>query len=142
MGLDFSGLRELAYRGCGNEQEREQRDRFVEQGYTPVDASECPFNGRHEWDVGKPALAPEKPSTGLVERLTGIDGKRDYNSIYCAVFDFHKRHNPPKPEEAYWAEVVDDMQTVTRRFNGDPFVQELLAAIYEELERGMKILNA
>ena len=141
MQLDFSGLRELAYRGCSNEHEREQRDRAIEQGFTVVEAAETPFNGRHDWDVEKPAPAPEKPSTRRTEPLTSIDGKRDYNPIYRATHEFHKRHTPPRLDEGYWQEVADDMQAIAKRFNSDPFVMSLLISVFDELERECKAMQ-
>lgn len=101
----------------------------------PVERVTTPVNGLEVQAQGIYAPMPEKPSTGRTERLTSIDGKRDYNAMYRATHEFHKRHTPPRPDESYWQKVADDMTAVAKRFNSDPFVISLLISVFDELER-------
>lgn len=109
-------------------------EKHVERVKTPVDGFEVRTQGIY-------APTPEKPSTRRTERLTSIDGKRDYNPIYRATHEFHKRHTPPRLDEGYWQEVADDMQAIAKRFNSDPFVMSLLISVFDELERECKAMQ-
>lgn len=109
-------------------------EKHAERVKTPVDGFEAQTQGIH-------APTPEKPSTGRTEPLTSIDGKRDYNPIYRATHEFHKRHTPPRLDEGYWQEVADDMQAIAKRFNSDPFVMSLLISVFDELERECKAMQ-
>lgn len=106
----------------------------VERATTPVDGIEAQAQGIY-------AQTPEKPSTGRTERLASIDGKRDYNAMYRATHEFHKRHTPPRLDEGYWQEVANDMTAIAKRFNSDPFVMSLLVSVFDELERECKAMQ-
>lgn len=68
--------------------------------------------------------------------FTGRDPGRDYRRIYRALFDFHERHNPPSGDaDSYWAAVCDDMTQLCQAFDDDPFLMDLAAAVFAELER-------
>lgn len=72
-----------------------------------------------------------------IEPFRAVDGDRDYLAMYRAVCDFHKKHSPPRLDDAekYWAETATDAEEVAQRFKGDPFLNGLLLTVYEELER-------
>lgn len=67
--------------------------------------------------------------------FTGRDPGRDYRRIYRALFDFHERHNPPRAEAEYWAAVCADMEQTAAVGGDDPFLMDLLVAVFAELER-------
>lgn len=73
------------------------------------------------------------------------DPARDYRAMYAALFRFHERHNPPTIGEdngdGYWIATTDDMQATAKQFNDDPFMVNLLCAVFEELEREYKAMR-
>lgn len=109
-----------------------------------------------------PVLAPgrEQPINGMFDAQTAPQGTtervrrsftaptdpaRDYRAMYAALFRFHERNNPPTLGDddgaLYWAAVSDDLQATAQLFNGDPFMVNLLCAVFEELEREYKALR-
>ena len=109
---------------------------------------------RRNADAGK---SESEDSTQALKRkktgFTGNCGNKDYTAIYRAVFDFHKRHNPPQLDSAYWQthnpgeddipqsdtvywqQTAQDMSEEGKRFDNDPFIIGLLICVYNELER-------
>lgn len=65
----------------------------------------------------------------------GHDPARDYRRIYRILFDFHERHNPPRGGAEYWDDVCDDMTQTAAAGGDDPFLMDLLVAVFSELER-------
>ena len=76
--------------------------------------------------------------------FTALDGS-NYRAAYRAVCEFHERHNPPRLDddggENYWNTVTEDMGEIAERFNQDPFIIEMLIAVFGELERQFKLLR-
>lgn len=76
--------------------------------------------------------------------FVAINGS-NYRAAYRAVCDFHERHNPPRIDNdsglEYWEAAADDMTAVAKAFHDDPFVIEMLVAVYSELEREYKRLT-
>ena len=74
--------------------------------------------------------------------FTALDGS-NYRAAYRAVCEFHERHNPPRLDddggESYWNTVTEDMGEIAERFNQDPFIIEMLIAVFGELERQFKL---
>lgn len=54
-----------------------------------------------------------------------------YKRIYRAVYDFHARHTPAPQTPQEWLQVAQEMGSM----ESDPFLNDLLAAVYNELER-------
>ena len=145
--IDFTGLNKLAYQGF--EEYPEERDSLLEAGYTVVDEP-VPFEAQ--------ASAPKQPSASAPP-LSDPSGSRDYKRLYRMAFDFHQRHNPPtvdreywrvripgvddtpEAELRYWEEAAKDLSETASAGKGDPFLQALLVAVYEELERQYKALR-
>ena len=139
--LDFTGLNKLAYQGF--EDHPEDKDSLLEAGYTVVDEP-VPFEAQ--------TSAPKR-SSASAPPLSDPPGDQDYKRLYRIAFDFHQRHNPPivnreywriripgvddTPEEElrYWEEAAKDLEETASAGGGSPFLQALLMAIYEELER-------
>lgn len=63
---------------------------------------------------------------------------RDYQAIYRAVMQYHRKYNPPRLTLEYWHEAVGSVQEVAASYNNDPLVNALLIAVIGELEREYK----
>lgn len=72
-----------------------------------------------------------------IEPFRAFDGTRDYLAMYRAVCNFHKKHSPPRLDDAetYWTETAADADEMVQRFKEDPFLNGMLLTVYEELER-------
>lgn len=94
--------------------------------------------------VPRPAAEPREAVTKPRRQLppfTGRDPARDYRAMYRAACDLHERHNPPRITADYWEAATDDLTATAQRFNDDPFLIALLAAVFEELEREYKAIQ-
>ena len=152
--LDFSALNQLAYRGFESEEAQAEKDRLIEQGFTVVEndkgnpftatqtASENlsapPASAASQRASGAPRSAPERKA----EDFVNVSGTRNYKTLYRIAHDFHKRHAPPTLEAGYWDQTAEDMTAIANANNNDPFLIDLLTAIYEELEREYKLLGS
>ena len=152
--LDFSALNQLAYRGFESEEAQAEKDRLIEQGFTVVEndkgnpftapqtASENlsapPASAASQRVSGAPRSAPERKA----EAFVNVSGTRNYKTLYRIAHDFHKRHAPPTLEAGYWDQTAEDMTAIANVNNNDPFLIDLLTAIYEELEREYKLLGS
>ena len=67
---------------------------------------------------------------------------RDYSPIYRAITTFHERHNPPRFVDGYWETAVDEMREIAASLDNDRFAIALLSAVYCEMEREYKRLEA
>ena len=159
MELDFSKLENIAYRGFNGAEERAKKDALIEQGFTVIEGATTPFDAPSAQEAYIPTLPPEKALKGQLRPFTGIDKSRNYRAMYRAACDFHERHNPPtvdgeywrthKPGEDetpqaeldYWEKTVDDMAATANSLQQDPFLTNLLVAIFEELEKEYKALR-
>lgn len=170
--LDFTALNKLAYRGFETVEEQEQKDALIEQGFSLVEADkDNPFlqaSSTASQTASEPLLAssmsnhtsaPQKASQGKIEAFTNASGTRNYKALYRAAHDYHKRHNPPIVDRAYWethtagedetpqAELdywesaTDDIAATANAYNNDPFLTGLLVAVFEELEREYNALR-
>lgn len=72
-----------------------------------------------------------------IEPFRAFDGTRDYLAMYRAVCNFHKKHSPPRLDDAetYWTETAADADEMVQQFKEDPFLNGMLLTVYEELER-------
>ena len=156
MGLDFSKLENIAYRGFEGAKARAAKDELIEQGFTIVEGDITPFEAAEGQPVNTSTPPAASPLKRKLEPFTGIDKSRNYRAFYRAACDFHERHNPPRvdaeywkshtpgkdePPEAdlqYWEEVAEDMTNVSNAFDSDPFLIGLLVEIFTELEREFK----
>lgn len=155
--LDFTGLKNIAYKGFETEERRERRDSLLQAGYTIVNGEKTPFTASPplspEETSGTPLKPPKRPSEGKTEAFTDHTGTRNYNAAYRAAHDYHRRHSPPTvnreywrshtvgvddvppEEERYWMEAAEDIGATASAGNNDPLLTGLLSAVYEELER-------
>ncbi len=147
-GLDFSALDRLAYRGCSTAEEQAQKDALIERGFAFVEEKDNPF-----------LQASDAASGSKGEALESASGARDYRMFYRAAFDYHKRNTPPPVDRAYWSkhtvgeadvpeaelrywmEAAEDASKTSARCGNDPFLSDLLSAVYAELEREYKKLR-
>lgn len=110
---------------------------LIARGFTPLKDEPTPFD-RPQWHQEKPQLT--KAQKEGLQPFTSWYATRDYRKIYRAVFDFHKRNNPPPQRgngrsDEYWSRVQTDMMQTLESFGGDPLLTDLLTAVYTELER-------
>ena len=54
---------------------------------------------------------------------------------FTAAYQYMQKHSPPEPTETYWNAAADDMNAIAAQHGGNPFVVDLLVAVYGELER-------
>lgn len=59
-----------------------------------------------------------------------------------AVIAYHERHNPPRLAADYWQEAAEDISRVSSSLDNEPFAMALLVAVYGEMERAYKHLEA
>lgn len=118
-----------------------QREQRGEQ-LTLSDVERTPDEPRTEPAQEAAAPAAEQrgntaqPTRRQVAPFTGRDPGRDYRRIYRALFDFHERHNPPRKDDAgYWEDVCEDMTQLSAAHGNDPFMMDLIIAVFGELER-------
>lgn len=169
--LDFSALNKLAYRGFETEAERKDKDALIERGFTIDEADkDNPFlqaSTASQTATEPPQASALRKSTSAsqqavkrkIEAFTNASGARDYNALYRAAHDYHKRHNPPmvdreywkthtaniddtpQSELDYWDAVTDDLTATMTAHKGDLFLQALLIAVMDELDREYKALR-
>lgn len=170
--LDFTALNKLAYRGFETVEEQEQKDKLIDQGFSFIEAdrdnpflqaSSMAYQAAAEPPqasaLTKPSTTPQKASQGKIEAFTNASGTRNYKALYRAAHDYHKRHNPPTVDRAYWEthkagedeaprveldyweDVCNDISATANAYNNDPFLIGLLATVFEELEREYQSLR-
>ena len=98
--------------------------------------------------TGSPSAGTaQTASQGATERVrrsftAPTDPARDYRAMYAALFRFHERHNPPTMGDddgaLYWQTTNDDMIATAQQFDDDPFMLNLLYAVFNELEMEYK----
>jgi hypothetical protein len=138
--LDFSKLNNIAYQGITTEAAKAEHDKLIEEGFTVVsDPAENPFLQAPEptTQPRERVAAGPKPKRPPLKSLGG----RDYRAMYRAACNFHERHHPAQLTADYWEAAAEDMTKTSREFHDDPFLMELLLAVYEELEREYETLR-
>lgn len=57
--------------------------------------------------------------------------------LFRLVFNYFEKYDalPCDDQEAYWCAAAAELGQVAAELNNDPFALDLLAAIYQELER-------
>ena len=155
MALDFTALNKIAYRVF---ETREQKDTLTEKGYSIIEGAENPFlqasEPRASSGMTNASGVPKNAAERKTEAFMSASG-RDYNAMYRAAHDFHKRHNPPtvdleywstheagiddtpEAEADYWLRIAEDV-TATAQAWKDPFLTGLLLDVCDELEREYK----
>lgn len=170
--LDFTALNKLAYRGFETEEEQEKKDALIEQGFSLVEAdkdnpflkdaptaSQTALEPPQASALSISTSTPKSASEGKIEAFTNASGTRNYKALYRAAHDYHKRHNPPTVDRAYWEthkagedeaprveldyweDVCNDISATANAYNNDPFLIGLLATVFEELEREYQSLR-
>ena len=140
--LDFSGINKIAYKHF--EDKPGERDSLLQAGFTIVEDVELPFSAEPE------ASAPQP--TGFTDHT----GKVDYEALYKAAYDFHKRNSPPVVDLEYWKDhmpgkderpeketayldrVSQEISSMVSEFHNAPLAWGMCHAIMRELEREYK----
>lgn len=77
--------------------------------------------------------------------FTAQDSTRNYRVFYRAACDFHERNNSTRYDAdnsaAYWERVCDDITETSNRYGNDLFLREILAVVFEELEREFAVIQ-
>ena len=92
-----------------------------------------------------------------IQRKSTLKGPEERRkAVFRAAFDFHARHSPPTidreywkdhtpgedgpapAETEYWIKTALDMNSTAQSLQQDPFLNALLIATYNELEREYK----
>ena len=137
--LDFSKLERIGYSG-GTEAQRVEHDTLIAQGFRVVEDADNPFLQAPRPQDQQPRQAAAPSNRAKRQPLQSLGG-RDYRALYRAACNFHERHNPAQLTASYWDEVCEDMTETANGYDNDPFLLELLIAVYEEMEREYKQLQ-
>lgn len=119
--LDFTALNQIAYQGFKAEQDK---DSLLEQGFTIVQGEKTPF------ETPEPPASPDPPRGS-----PPAPPMQKYKRAFRAAFDFLERHTPPQHSADYWTQTTQDAAAITAQRPGDHFLQGLIMAALEELER-------
>lgn len=60
--------------------------------------------------------------------------KRIYN-LLSDIWRFYKKYADVSTEDSYWQSVVDECGTILKKYGNGKFVNDLLLAVIDELER-------
>ncbi len=60
---------------------------------------------------------------------------KDYNKYYRLAYDFHARWFPYPADTMKWEHCLDDVRAVSIQNGDNPFLQNLLMNIIEEMQR-------
>lgn len=60
--------------------------------------------------------------------------KRIYN-LFTDCWRYFKKYADVSTEDSYWQSVVDECGTILKKYGNDKFVNDLLVAVVDELER-------
>ena len=130
----------------------------------PRDATDAPIAPPRATEAAPRAGTAQTGPQGTPQRTqraftAPTDAARDYRAMYRKAFEYHKRHNPPTvdieywkshspgideapPVELdYWEKAIEDMAATADSIQQDPFLTNLLVAIFEELEKEDKALR-
>lgn len=69
--------------------------------------------------------------------MEGIQTKQ-YQPFYRQAFDFHKRWMPCPDSLEEWEACCTEMCAIANQADNNPFLMDLLCAVYTELERNYK----
>ena len=64
-----------------------------------------------------------------------------YNNFYRVAHDFHRRWAPAPANDEEWDEAAEDLNHTANRNGNDPFLMDMLTAIFTELERNYPPIN-
>lgn len=169
QGIDFSMLDRISAQAAETAEEQETAEpapeqiSFLQAGCTSVESLEDAYTAPPPSAPAEPQPETPQPQEADPERkketFTDHTGDRDYNSYYRAAHDFHKKHfppvvdreywrthtpgedQPPESETNYWIEAAQDVSAASASGLDDPFYIDLLAAVYDEMEREYKALR-
>lgn len=68
--------------------------------------------------------------------LPPLDGRR--REIMAIIYRFRQKYQYPENAQAYWDGLYQDVNNISAKFGGDPFVADLLAACVCDIERVME----
>lgn len=147
MGLDFSKLDKLAYRDFDTPEAQQTKDDLIEKGFTIVEDKANPFigpeaaqrppeppQGANPTPPPPSATRPSKGAPRLFKSVTGLD----YRAFYGDLYRWHERYTAQVLQDAdAWTAAADAWTQLADTYNAEanPYVQQVLLSVYEELER-------
>ena len=137
MALDFTKLDGLAYRDFETPEAQWAKDELIEAGFTVVEDEDNPFTSveaAQEPPQPVEATQPAKRARKALQSRTGAD----YRAFYRLACNFHEKYNPPRADDAYWSAVADEMNAIAVQHDNNPFLIDMLIAVFSELEREYK----
>jgi len=140
MALDFTKLDSLAYRDFETPEAQRAKDELIEAGFTVVEDGDNPFTSVEA--AQEPPQAAEAPTAQQPARkgrkaLKSLTGA-DYRAFYRMACNFHEKYNPPRADDAYWSAAADEMNAIAVQHDNNPFLMDMLIAVFSELEREYK----
>ena len=146
MGLDFSKLDKLAYRDFDTPEAQQTKDDLIEKGFTIVEDKANPFTGLE--GAQRPPEPPQgaspprttRPSKGAPRPFKSVTGL-DYRAFYGDLYRWHERYTAQVLQDAdAWTAAADAWMQLADTYNAEanPYVQQVLLSVYEELEREHK----
>lgn len=77
-----------------------------------------------------------------VVSLAKKEGVVDFNyvEVYKSVLDFYRKYSKVENTDKYWENVIDESEQISRKYNKQKFVVDLLVSVISELERKGKEL--
>lgn len=161
-GIDFSVLDRISAQDSAEEDQQERREEPQEEQISFLQA-ERPILAPPPPAPAKTQSEPEKPKEAAPERNKGAftdhSGSRDYNLYYRIAHDYHKAHTPPvveaeywrthtpgeddipEAEAQYWIRAAEELGEASAAGECDPFLMDLLSALYVEMEREYKAIR-
>lgn len=153
MKLDFSKLKNIAYRGFEGEKARAEKDALIAQGFTVIEGETTPFEYPPNQDAGGSTRSAGSPLERKLKPIAGAGKSFSYREMYWAACAFHECHSPPtvdyeywrthtsgtdetpQAELDYWNQTARDIQAEVERHGRDPFFVSLLETVHAELAR-------
>ena len=151
MGLDFSKLDKLAYRGFDTPEAQQTKDDLIEKGFTIVEDKANPFTGPEAAQRPQaptqgdsptpPTPSTTRPSKGQPRPFKSVTGL-DYRAFYGDLYLWHERYAARVLQDSSaWDEAADTWTQLGAKYNAEanPYVLQALVSVYEEVEREYKV---
>lgn len=153
MPLDFSKLDRLAYRDFDTPEAQRTRDDLIEKGFTVVEDKANPFTGPETAQQPQSApprteatpapSTPPRPSKQPPRPFKSIEGL-DYRAFYGDLYRWHERYTALVLQDSNaWDEAAEAWTELCNRYNANdnPYVQQVLVSVFEEVEREYKAVQ-
>lgn len=100
-----------------------------------------PFTGVQGIEARKPQPEAQRALKRPQRAFTDHTGQRDYNAMFRAAHDYLSRYSPPQLSADYWIEAGNALNDTAAAHGNDPFLCDMLLAMFGEMEREYKIMT-